>query len=54
MEFLDISSSSTNYRYDVKIEKKIKQKRQEFGSVNSSQLKQGKGGPKQQKKGKRK
>jgi hypothetical protein len=45
MEFLDIASLSTNYRYNVKIKKKFKQKRREFGSANSSQLKQSKVGP---------
>jgi hypothetical protein len=45
MEFLDIASLGAAYRYDVKIEQKFKQKRQEFGSANSSQPKQGKGGP---------
>jgi hypothetical protein len=45
MEFLDIPSLGTTYRYVVKIEKKFKQKQQEFGSANPSQLKQGKGNP---------
>eukprot|EP00253_Pinus_taeda_P019824 PITA_19824 len=34
MEFLNISSLGTSYRYDVKIEQKFKQKKQDFGSVN--------------------
>jgi len=46
MEFLEIASLGTAYRYVVKIEHKFKQKRKEFGSANSSQYKQGKGGPK--------
>jgi hypothetical protein len=45
MEFLDIASLGTTYRYAVKIEQKFKQKRREVGSANPSQLKQGKGGP---------
>jgi hypothetical protein len=45
MEFLDISSLGTTYRYAIKIEQKFKQKKREFGSVNSSQQKQGKGKP---------
>jgi hypothetical protein len=45
MEFLDISSLGVTYRYAVKIEQKFKQKKWEFGSANSSQQKQGKGGP---------
>jgi hypothetical protein len=48
MEFLDISSLGTAYRYTVKIEQKFKQKKRDFGSVNP---KQGKGTPKPQKKG---
>jgi hypothetical protein len=51
MDFLDITSLGTIYRYDVKIEKKLKQKRREFGSSKSSQLKQGKGGPNPHSKG---
>jgi hypothetical protein len=54
MEFLDIASLGMDYRYVVKIEQKFKQKRREFGSANSSKLKQGKGSPKPQKKGQRK
>jgi hypothetical protein len=37
MDFLDITSLGTAYRYVVKIEKKFKQKRREFGFANSSQ-----------------
>jgi hypothetical protein len=48
MEFLDISSLGTTYRYTVKIEQKFKQKKRDFGSVNP---KQGKGTPKPQRKG---
>jgi hypothetical protein len=51
MEFLDIASLGTAYRYVVKIEQKFKQKRQEFGYTNSSQPKQGKGGPNPHRKG---
>jgi hypothetical protein len=51
MEFVDIASLGTPYRYDVQIEKKMKQKRREFGSTNASQSKQGKGIPNIQKKG---
>jgi hypothetical protein len=47
MEFLDIASLGTTYRYAVN----IKQKRREFGSANPSQLKQGKGSPNPQRKG---
>lgn len=43
MEFLDISSLETVYRYAVKIEHKFKQKKQNFGSANP---KHGKGAPK--------
>ena len=43
-----------DYRYVVKIKHKFKQKRQEFGSTNSSHLKQGKGIPNPQNKGQRK
>jgi hypothetical protein len=51
MEFLDILSLGASYQYDVKIEKKLKQKTQQFGSVNPSQQTQGKGNPNPQKKG---
>jgi hypothetical protein len=40
MEFLDIVSLGTAYRYVAKIEQKFKQKRREFRSANSSQPKQ--------------
>ena len=39
MDFLDIASLGTTYRYVIKIEKKFKQKQQEFGSANPSQPK---------------
>jgi hypothetical protein len=46
MDFLDISSLGTAYRYVVKIEKKFKhQNKQEFGSANPQQPKYGKDGP---------
>ena len=48
MDFLDISSLGTTYRYAAKIEQKFKQKKQDFGSVNQNQ---GKGDPKLQNKG---
>jgi hypothetical protein len=51
MEFLDISSLGTAYRYVVKIEQKLKQKTQKFGPGNPSQQKPGKGGPNPLKKG---
>jgi hypothetical protein len=54
MDFLDIVSLGAAYRYVVKIVQKFKQKRQEFGSANSSQPKQGKGDLNLQKKGQRK
>jgi hypothetical protein len=54
MEFLDIFSLGTAYRYAVKIEQKFKQKRRDFGSTNSSYPKQGKGGPNPHNKGNRK
>ena len=34
MEFLDISSLGTTYRYATKIEQKFKQKNRDFGSAN--------------------
>ena len=37
MEFLDISSLGDAYRYTVMIEQKIKQKKWDFGYVNSKQ-----------------
>ena len=43
MEFLDISSLGTTYRYAAKIEQKFKQKKRDFGYVNQ---KQGEGAPK--------
>jgi hypothetical protein len=45
MEFLDITSLGAAYRYDVKIKHKFKQKKREFGSVNSSQPKHEKAAP---------
>jgi hypothetical protein len=39
MDFMDIASLGTAYRYVVKIEQKFKQKQQEFGSTNPSQPK---------------
>jgi hypothetical protein len=45
MEFLDISSLGTTYRYAIKIEQKLKQKTRQFGPGNPSQQKTGKGGP---------
>eukprot|EP00253_Pinus_taeda_P012214 PITA_12214 len=48
IEFLNISSLGTTYRYAVKVEQKFKQKKRDFGSTNP---KQGKGAPKPQKKG---
>jgi len=48
MEFLDISSLGTAYRYTLRIEQKFKQKKQDFGSANP---KQGKDAPKPQNKG---
>jgi hypothetical protein len=54
MDFLDILSIGTNYRYVVKIEQNFKQKRKEFGSANSSQSKKGNVAPHPQNKGQRK
>jgi hypothetical protein len=51
MEFLDITSLGTTYRYAIKIEHKFKQKRQNFGFANPSQPKQGKGSPNTHNKG---
>ena len=48
IEFLDISSLGTAYRYATKIEQKFKQKKRDFGSANQ---KQGKGDPKPQNQG---
>jgi hypothetical protein len=54
MEFLDITLLDMTYRYLVTIKQKFKQKRQEFGSEKSSQLKQGKDGPNPHSNGQRK
>jgi hypothetical protein len=54
MEFLDISSLGTTYRYVIKIEQKLKQKTRQFGPGNPSQQNPGKGGPNPQNKGQRK
>jgi hypothetical protein len=54
MEFLDISSLVTSYRYAIKIKQKLKQKTQQFGPGNPSQKNPGKGGPNPLNKGKRK
>jgi hypothetical protein len=54
MEFLDISSLGTTYRYVIKIEQKLKQKTRQFGPRNPSQQNPGKGSPNPQKKGQRK
>ena len=48
MEFLDISSLGTRYRYAAKSEKKFKQKKRDFRSTNQNQ---GKGSSKPQNKG---
>ena len=48
MEFLNISSLFTAYRYAFKIEQKFKQKKRVFGYSNQ---KKGKGAPKPQNKG---
>ena len=48
MDFLDISSLGTAYRYAAKIEQKFKQKKRDFGSANQ---KQGKGASKLQNQG---
>ena len=45
MEFVDITSLGTTYRYTAKIEQKFKQKKREFGFANS------KGAPKLKNKG---
>ena len=34
MDFLDITSLGTTYRYATKIEQKFKQKKRDFGSAN--------------------
>jgi hypothetical protein len=54
MEFLEISSLGTAYRYAVKIEKNLKQKTKQFGPGNPSHQKQLKGSPKLKKKRQRK
>jgi hypothetical protein len=50
MEFMDISSLGTAYRYVVKIEQKIKQKMRQFRPRNPSQQNPGKGSPNSKKK----
>jgi hypothetical protein len=54
MEFLDISSLGVAYRYAIKIEQKLKQKKRQFGPGNPSQQNLGKGSPNPQKKIQRK
>jgi hypothetical protein len=54
MEFLDMSSLGTAYRYVVKIKHKIKQKTWKFGLGNPAQQNPGKGSPNPQNKGQRK
>jgi hypothetical protein len=54
MDFLDISSLGTTYRYVVKIKQKLKQKMCQFGPGNPSKRNLRKGGPNLQKKGQRK
>eukprot|EP00253_Pinus_taeda_P033385 PITA_33385 len=44
MEFLNISSLGTTYRYAVKIEQEFKQKKRDFGSANLKPKGQSKGG----------
>ena len=44
MEFLNISSLGTAYRYAVKIEQKFKQKKRDFGSSNPKPKGQSQGG----------
>jgi len=46
MEFMDILSLGVAYRYDIKIEQKLKQNMQQFGPGNPLQQKPGKGIPK--------
>jgi len=43
MEFLNISSLGTTYRYAVKIEQKFKQKKHDFGSANPKTKRQSQG-----------
>jgi hypothetical protein len=54
MEFSDISSLGVAYRYAVKIEQKLKQKKWQFGLGNPSQQNLGKGSPNPKNKGQRK
>ena len=54
MEFLDISSLGTTYRYAIKIEQKLKQKTRQFGLGNPSLQNPGNGDPNPQNKGQRK
>ena len=55
MDFLDILSLGATYCYAIKIEQKFrKRNRQDFGFVNASQQKEGKGNPNIQTKGPRK
>jgi hypothetical protein len=54
MEFMDIFSLGTTYRYVVKIEQTLKQNMRQFGPGNLSQKKPGKGGLNLHKKGHRK
>jgi hypothetical protein len=54
MDFLDISSLGTTYRYVVKIEQKLKQKTQKFGSREPLTAEVGKGQPQPTKQRKRK
>ena len=44
MEFLNIFSLGTTYRYAVKIEQKFKQKKRDFGSANPKPKGQSQGG----------
>ena len=44
MEFLNISSLGTTYRYAVKIEQKFKQKKRDFGFANPKSKGQSQGG----------
>jgi hypothetical protein len=54
IEFLDISSLGVAYRYDIKIEQKLKQKTRQFGPGNLAQKNLGKGNPNPKNKGQRK
>ena len=38
MDFLNIFSLGTTYRYDAKIEQNFEQKKQDFGSANQNQV----------------